>query len=144
MRIRTNDEVVVLAGRDRGKRGKVLRVLLKKDRVVVEGVNVITRHLKRRPQNPQAGGRVQRPAPIHVSNVALWSGADGRAVRVRMQGEGREKIRVSAKSGEPIRAGGKAAKAEKPAKAEKTAKAEKPEKAKAAKGKAKADKSAGE
>lgn len=113
MRIRTNDEVVVLAGRDRGKRGKVLRVLRKKGRVVVEGVNVVTRHLKRRPQSPQAGGRVQRPAPIHVSNVALWSAGDGRGVRVRVEGEGRQKVRVSARSGEPIRAGGRPAKAEK-------------------------------
>jgi large subunit ribosomal protein L24 len=113
MKIKANDEVVVLAGRDRGKRGKVLRVVLKKDRVVVEGVNIITRHLKRRPQSPQAGGRVQRPAPIHVSNVALWSAADGKGVRVRMKGEGREKLRISAKSGEVIRAGGKSQKSEK-------------------------------
>jgi large subunit ribosomal protein L24 len=130
VRIRTNDEVVVLAGRDRGKRGKVLRVVLKKDRVVVEGVNIITRHLKRKPQAPQSSGRVQRPAPIHVSNVALWSAADGRGVRTKMKGEGREKIRVSAKSGEAIRAGGKAAKADKttkPAKAKgKPEKGEKP------------------
>ena len=115
MRIRTNDEVVVLAGRDRGKRGKVLRVIRKKNRVVVDGVNVVTRHLKRRPQSPQAGGRVQRPAPIHVSNVALWSAADSRGVRVRVKGEGREKVRVSARSGEPIKAGGKAQKAARPA-----------------------------
>ena len=119
MRIRTNDEVVVLAGRDRGKRGKVLSVLLKKNRVIVEGVNIVTRHLKRRPQNPQAGGRVQRPAAIHVSNVALWSAGDGRGVRIRMEGTGRDKVRVSAKTGERIRAGGKAAKAEKPEKADK-------------------------
>ena len=112
MKIHTNDEVVVITGRDRGKRGKVLSILTKKNRVIVEGVNIVTRHLKRNPQNPQVGGRVQRPAGIHISNVALWSGADGRGVRVRMQGEGREKTRISAKSGELIRAGkgGKAAK----------------------------------
>jgi large subunit ribosomal protein L24 len=117
VKIRTNDEVIVIAGRDRGKRGRVLRVITNKDRVVVEGVNVVTRHLKRRTDNPQAGGRVQRPAAIHVSNVALWSAADGRGVRVHMKGEGREKTRVSAKSGEAIRAGGKAPKGAKPTKA---------------------------
>jgi large subunit ribosomal protein L24 len=122
VKIRTQDEVVVIAGRDRGKRGRVLRVIPDKNRVVVEGVNVVTRHLRRRTDNPQAGGRVQRPAPIHVSNVALWSAADGRGVRVRMKGEGREKSRVSAKSGEAIRAGGKAPKG---AKAPKAAKAKK-------------------
>ena len=126
MKIRTNDEVIVLAGRDRGKRGKVLSILTKKNRVVVEGVNIVTRHLKRRPQNPQAGGRVQRPAGIHISNVALWSAADGKGVRVHMKGEGREKVRVSAKTGEPIRAGGKGPKTEKPKATKGKAKAEKP------------------
>jgi large subunit ribosomal protein L24 len=127
VKIRTNDEVVVITGRDRGKRGRVLRVLPDKGRVIVEGVNVVTRHLRRNPQNPQVGGRVQRPASIHVSNVQLWSAGDGKGVRVRMKGEGREKVRVSVKTGEPVKAGGKG----KPGKtkAEKTEKA-KPEKAK--------------
>lgn len=127
MKIRTNDEVIVITGRDRGKRGRVLRVLPEKGRVIVEGVNMVTRHKRRNPQNPQGGGRVQIPAGIHVSNVQLWSAADGKGVRVRMKGEGRDKVRVSARSGEPVRAGGKA-KAGK-TKAEKTEKA-KPEKAK--------------
>jgi large subunit ribosomal protein L24 len=108
VKIRTNDEVVVITGRDRGKRGRVLSVLPAKNRVIVEGVNVVTRHLRRNPQNPQVGGRVQRPAAIHVSNVQLWSAADGKGVRVRMKGEGREKVRVSSKTGEPVKAGGKA------------------------------------
>jgi large subunit ribosomal protein L24 len=110
VKIRTHDEVVVIAGRDRGKRGRVLRVLTDKKRVVVEGVNVVTRHLRRRTDNPQAGGRVQRPAAIHVSNVALWSAADSRGVRVRMKGEGREKVRVSARSGEAVGGGAKGGK----------------------------------
>jgi len=125
VRIKTQDEVIVIAGRDRGKRGRVLRVIPDKNRVVVEGVNVVTRHLRRRTDNPQAGGRVQRPAAIHVSNVMLWSAADNRGVRVRMKGEGREKARVSARSGEAIRAGGKAPKAAKTAKAAPATKAKK-------------------
>jgi large subunit ribosomal protein L24 len=112
VKIRTNDEVVVIAGSDRGKRGRVLRVIPDKNRVVVEGVNVVTKHMRRNPQNPQ------RPAPLHVSNVALWSAADGRGVRVKVKGDGREKVRISARSGELIRAGGKGPKAAK-AKAEK-------------------------
>ena len=102
MKIRTNDEVVITKGKDRGKRGKVLRVINKKDKVVVEGCNVMTKHLRRNPQNPQAGGRVQRPAPIPVSNVMLWSASDQRGVRVRVQGTGRDKTRVSVKSGAAI------------------------------------------
>ena len=135
MKIRTHDEVVVIAGRDRGKRGRVLRVIPDKQRVVVEGINVVTRHLRRRTDNPQAGGRVQRPAAIHVSNVALWSATDNRGVRVRMKGEGREKVRVSARSGDPVGGGAKGAKGRK-------AKAE--PKAAAAKTKGKGGKPAGD
>ncbi len=103
MKIRTNDEVVVLRGKDRGKRGRVLSVLPKHGKVVVEGINIITKHLKRNPQNPQAGGRVQRPAPMAASSVALWSEADGRGVRIRMQtGADGKKTRVSARSGKPV------------------------------------------
>ena len=79
---------------------------------------------------------MQRPAAIHVSNVMLWSAADDRGVRVRMKGEGREKARVSARSGEAIRAGGKAPKAQKD-------KAAKPAPAKAAAAKPAARKPAG-
>jgi len=108
-KIRVNDEVVVVAGKDRGKRGRVTRVLTKHDRVVVEGVNLVTRHLKRNPQNPQMGGRVERAAPLHVSNVMLWSPSDGKGVRVRFDGAGREKKRLSSKSGAQV--GGAPAKA---------------------------------
>jgi large subunit ribosomal protein L24 len=107
MKIRQGDEVVVIAGKDKGKRGRVLKVHPERDRVVVEGVNIITRHLRRNPQNPDAGGRVQRAAPIHVSNVMVWSDAAGRGVRIRMAGEGRNKHRVDAKTGAPVSAAGR-------------------------------------
>jgi large subunit ribosomal protein L24 len=94
--------VIVIAGKDRGKRGKVVKVLPKHDRVVVEGINLVTRHLRRNPQNPQMGGRVERAAPLHVSNVMLWSGGDNKGVRVRFDGEGRAKRRVAAKSGNAV------------------------------------------
>ena len=106
-RLKTQDEVVVIRGKDRGKRGRILRVLRAKNKVIVEGVNIVTRHLKRNPQNPQAGGRQERPAPIDASNVMPWSDADGKGVRVRSQGAGQEKRRVSP-GGNVLTAAGKA------------------------------------
>jgi large subunit ribosomal protein L24 len=69
--IRRNDNVVVVAGRDRGKRGRVLRVIPDKTRVVVEGVNFIKRHTRPNPQRNIKGGIVEREASLHVSNVQL-------------------------------------------------------------------------
>lgn len=107
-RIKVGDEVVISAGKDKGKRGRVLQILKAKDRVVVEGVNTITRHLKRNPRNPSEGGRQERSAPIHLSNVMPWSDKDGKGVRVRSEGEGRAKHRISSKSGATLTAAGKA------------------------------------
>lgn len=107
-RIKAGDEVVVISGKDKGKRGKVLQLVKDKGRVVVEGVNVVVRHLRRDPRNPSRGGRQSRPAPIPLSKVMPWSDADGRGVRVRAAGEGRNKHRVSAKSGAAITALGRA------------------------------------
>ncbi|MAG57567.1 MAG: 50S ribosomal protein L24 [Planctomycetes bacterium] len=106
-RIKQNDEVIVIRGKDKGKRGRVLRVLRIKKRVVVEGVNIVTRHLKRNPQNPQAGGRQERPAPIDASNVMPWSDSDSKAVRVHTEGTGRDKRRVSS-AGSALTTAGKA------------------------------------
>jgi len=69
--IRKNDNVLVLTGRDRGKRGRVLRVLPRKSRVIVEGVNFIKRHTKANPQKNIKGGIVQREAPLNASNVQI-------------------------------------------------------------------------
>ena len=101
-KIRKDDEVIVLAGRDKGKRGAVLRVITRTDRVLVEGVNVTKRHVKPTQGDPQ-GGIVEREAPIHISNVALIDPESDRATRVRYQtlADGR-KVRVSARSGEVI------------------------------------------
>lgn len=107
-RIKANDEVVVIRGKDKGKRGRVLSVQRAKNRVVVEGVNIIVRHLKRNPQNPQAGGRQERPGPIHMSNVMPYSDDAGKGVRVRSTGSGREKHRVTSTDGKPVTAAGKA------------------------------------
>ena len=84
--VRKNDIVVVISGDHRGARGKVLRVDLKKDQVVVEGVNVVYRHVRPTRRNPQ-GGRLQKEAPIHASNVLPFDSASGKGGRVRFDVE---------------------------------------------------------
>ena len=101
-KIRKDDEVIVLTGRDKGKRGAVLRVVTKTDRVLVDGVNVTKRHVKPTQADPQ-GGIVEREAPIHISNVSLIDPESDRPTRVRYKrlADGR-KVRVAARSGEVI------------------------------------------
>ena len=96
--VRKNDEVQVIAGRDRGKRGRVLRVLPEKGRVVVEGVNLIKRHTKANPQKQVKGGIVEREASLHASNVQLVCPECGAQTRVghKILGDGR-KVRVCRK-----------------------------------------------
>jgi large subunit ribosomal protein L24 len=96
--IRRDDKVQVIAGDEKGKVGRVLRVLVSRERVVVEGVNMIFRHMKRSQQNPQ-GGRVEREGTIHVSNVLLYCEKCSKGGRVRMQVEDGKKTRVCAKCG---------------------------------------------
>ena len=101
-KIRKDDEVVVLAGRDKGKRGAVLRIITKTERVLVEGVNVTKRHVKPTQGDPQ-GGIVEREAPVHISNVALIDPDSNRPTRVRYKKlEDGRKVRVAARSGEVI------------------------------------------
>ena len=98
--VRKNDMVVVRAGKDRGKRGRVLRVLTDKNRVVVEGVNMIKRHTRPNPQKNIKGGIVEREAPIHASNVMLLDPDSNEATRlgIRTLPDGR-RVRISRKSG---------------------------------------------
>jgi large subunit ribosomal protein L24 len=101
-KIRKGDDVVVLAGKDKGKRGKIVRVL-PNDRVVVENVNVIKRHTRPNPQRGQAGGIVEKEASVHASNVALFNPVSGRGDRVgiRTLEDGR-KVRVYKSNGEVV------------------------------------------
>lgn len=80
LKIKNNDEVVVISGKDKGKRGKILRVL--GDKVVVSGVNVVKKHQKPVPQRGTQGGIVEKEAPMHVSNIAIWNPATQKADRV--------------------------------------------------------------
>ncbi len=96
--IRKNDNVVVLAGKDRGKRGRVLRIVPATNRLVVEGVNIIKRHTKANPQKNIKGGIVEREAPLHASNVQLVCPECGEPTRLgkKILGDGR-KVRVCRK-----------------------------------------------
>jgi large subunit ribosomal protein L24 len=101
-RIRSGDEVVVIAGKNKGSHGKVLKVNLDDDRVVVQGVNIVTKHVKPSRENPQ-GGIQKREAPIHLSNVMLADPKSGDPTRVRFQTlENGTKVRIAVKSGEQI------------------------------------------
>ena len=101
-KIRKDDEVVVLTGRDKGKRGSVLRVVTKTDRVIVEGVNVVKRHVKPTQADPQ-GGIVEKEAPVHISNVALIDPDTDRPTRVGYKTlEDGRKVRFAVRSGEVI------------------------------------------
>jgi large subunit ribosomal protein L24 len=101
-RIRKGDEVIVIAGRSKGQRGHVLRVL-SEDRMLVENVNMIKRHTKPDPQRQQPGGIVEREAPIHTSNVMLYNPATDRGDRVgyKVLEDGR-KVRVFRSTGEVV------------------------------------------
>ena len=101
-KIQCNDEVMVIAGRDKGKRGKVLRVL-GDGRLLVSGVQMIKKHQKPNPQMGVPGGIIEREAPIQASNVGIFNAAENRADRVgiKLQDDGK-KIRVFKSTGEPV------------------------------------------
>jgi large subunit ribosomal protein L24 len=96
--IRKNDSVVVITGKDRGKRGRVLKVVPDNNRLIVEGVNVIKRHTKPNPQRGIKGGVVEREAALHASNVQIVCPECGKPTRVgkKILGDGR-KVRVCRK-----------------------------------------------
>jgi large subunit ribosomal protein L24 len=100
-RIRKGDQVVVIAGKDKGKTGDVVRVA--GDKVVVSNINIVKRHTQPNPQAGQPGGVIEREAPIHVSNVMLFNPASGKGERVafKVLEDGR-KLRVFRSSGEAV------------------------------------------
>jgi large subunit ribosomal protein L24 len=103
IRIRKNDLVEVITGRDRGKRGKVLVVLPDKGRLLVQGVNFIKRHTRPNPQKNIKGGIAEREAPIHVSNVMIVSPDDDKRTRIgsKLMPDGR-KARIGRRGGEVL------------------------------------------
>ena len=101
-RIRKNDEVIVISGKDNGKSGRVLRVEPAKQRVYVEGLNIIKRHQKARPGSMEPGGVIEKEGPIHVSNVALRDPRDKKPTRVKTVEEHGKRQRYSKRSGKAI------------------------------------------
>ena len=100
--IRKNDTVIVLAGEDKGKKGKVLKVLVEEQRAIVEGINMVSKRTKPSAKNPQ-GGIIKQEAPIHISNLSLIDPKSGKATRVSVKREGKNVVRIAKKSGEEIK-----------------------------------------
>ncbi|ART74681.1 50S ribosomal protein L24 [Sutcliffiella horikoshii] len=101
MHVKKGDKVVVISGKDKGKQGVILESYPKKDRVLVEGINVIKKHAKPSQENPQ-GGIINREAPIHVSNVMPLDPKSGEPTRVGYKVVDGKKVRVATKSGEQL------------------------------------------
>lgn len=100
-KIKRDDEVIVLAGKDKGKRGKVVSQV-GEDRLIVSGINMIKKHQKPNPQANIAGGIIEKEAPIQISNIAIFNSATSKADRVGFKVEGGKKVRVFKSNGEQI------------------------------------------
>ena len=105
--IKSGDTVVIITGADKGKTGRVLRVLTNQDRVVVEGINRVWKHVRPSQRNPQ-GGRIQKDAPIHVSNVMPLDPTTGKGARVRFETRDGKKHRIAVGSNTDLGVTGKA------------------------------------
>lgn len=101
LKIRKEDEVIVIAGRDKGRRGEVLDVL-GDGRLLVSGVNLLKKHQRANPNIGQQGGIIEREGPIQASNVAIWNDAEERADRVGFRFEDGRKIRFFKSTGSPV------------------------------------------
>lgn len=103
MKIRKGDEVIVTTGKDKGKRGTVLRMLLTEEKLVVEGVNRVKRHTRPNPMKNEQGGIVEKEMPIHMSNVALFNAKTGKGdkVGIKTLDDGR-RVRMFKSNGEQV------------------------------------------
>jgi large subunit ribosomal protein L24 len=103
-RVKSGDEVIVIGGKDRGKRGRVLRVEPKRDRVYVEGLNIIKRHQRPRQvagaqRAEQVGGVIEKEGPIHLSNVMVVDPRDGKPARIGVEVDDGRRYRITRRSG---------------------------------------------
>jgi large subunit ribosomal protein L24 len=101
LKVKTGDQVRVIAGEHKGSEGAILKIDREKNRVLVEGVNLVSKHEKPSSKNPQ-GGIVKKEAPIHLSNIALIDAKSGKTTRVKYEVRDGKKVRVSVKSNEVI------------------------------------------
>lgn len=99
-KIKKDDTVIVLTGKDKGREGNVLQVMPTEDKVLVQGINIVARHT--RPSQAQSGGIIRKEAPMHISNVALKDPKTGKATRVGFKMEDGKKVRFAKASGEVI------------------------------------------
>ena len=99
--IRVGDTVQIISGKDKGESGKVLSIDWGNERILVAGVNLVTKHIKPNPRN-ETGGMEQKEAPIHYSNVLLYNSDLGRGVRTRIQHNGKERKRLCVKTAKVI------------------------------------------
>ncbi len=102
MNFKTGDKVIVIAGASKGKTGKIMKILAKESRVIVEGINMIKKHQKPT-QNNQTGGIIEREAPIHISNIMMVDSKTGKPTKIKIEIDKKgNKVRVSKKSNEKI------------------------------------------
>ena len=99
LKVRRDDQVLVISGKDRGKTGRVLRVDPKAERVYVEGLNIVKRHQRPRPGSTDPGGVVEKEGPIHISNVMLLDPQDNKPTRVGILREDGKRFRVAKRTG---------------------------------------------
>ena len=102
LKVRRDDQVLVISGKDRGKTGRVLRVDPKSERVYVEGLNIVKRHQRPRPGSTDPGGVIEKPGPIHISNVMLLDPQDNKPTRVGISREDGKRFRVSRRTGKHL------------------------------------------
>ena len=102
LHIKKDDTVIVIAGADKGKTGKVLKVLVEENRAIVEGVHMVSKSTKPSAKNPQ-GGIVKHDAPIHITKKKMINTKSGKATRVAIKHEGKNVVRIAKKSGEEIK-----------------------------------------
>ncbi|MBM30521.1 MAG: 50S ribosomal protein L24 [Gammaproteobacteria bacterium] len=100
-KLKKDDEVIVIAGRDKGKRGSILS-FMQEERVLVSGVNIVKKHKKGDPQTGEQGGIVDQEAPIHISNIAIFNEESGEADRVGVRLEDGKKVRYFKSSGQSV------------------------------------------
>jgi large subunit ribosomal protein L24 len=102
MKLKTGDKVIVISGKDKGKQGKILKVLRETNSVIVEGINIVKKHMKPRANNEQ-GGIIEKEAPIHASNVMILDPKTGKQTKVKYEiNKDNKKIRIAKKSGQKL------------------------------------------
>jgi large subunit ribosomal protein L24 len=102
LRIRRDDQVLVISGKDRGKTGRVIEVDPKRQRVFVEGLNIVKRHQRPRPGSTAPGGVIEKPGPIHISNVMLIDPSDSKPTKVGIVREDGKRFRVAKRTGNKL------------------------------------------